>query len=616
MTLTHSFARRAKAIAVFGGAAMLASALFACGEKQTITTAPAAPSLQQQVVAQLDEVIEQSWQYRLQSSPMSAAYMGRPDVIALDDMSELAVSGRQLALDSFLQQAKAVDRAELDLARQVDLDILIYQLQNEVDYYKYQQHFMPLTAEHGFHNSVISHLQHRQLTSLESAEAYLAALEQIPLYFSQQTNWLKKGMAIGLTQPQLVLKGFEHSISAYDVDDLEQHALYQPLTRLPNFIDSAQQQELQARGRQVLEQQVIPAFAELYQFFVEQYIPNARQSIAVADTPDGEAFYANRVRHFTTRDMSVEEVHQLGLQEVARIRDEMQQIIEDLAFEGDFAEFLTFLRSDSQFYADSPEALLKQAAWLAKKADAQLPKLFKKLPRTPYGVEPVPDSIAPKYTTGRYVSPRSDKDPGLYWVNTHALDKRPLYVLEALTLHEAVPGHHLQISLNQEMTHLLPFRVHSYISAFGEGWGLYSEWLGLEMGFYQTPYDNFGRLSYEMWRALRLVVDTGMHAKGWTRQQAIDFMAENSALSLHNITTEVDRYISWPGQALSYKVGEITIKQLRQKAEQMLGPDFDVREFHHQILRHGSVPLSVLEDQIGQYIEATLANQHQAASGS
>ncbi len=267
---------------------------------------------------------------------------------------------------------------------------------------------------------------------------------------------------------------------------------------------------------------------------------------------------------------------------------------------------MQFLRTDPQFYAKTPEALLKEAAYIAKKMDAQLPKLFHTLPRKPYGVAPVPASIAPKYTTGRYSGARSDTDAGYYWVNTYALDKRPLYVLEALTLHEAVPGHHLQISLNAELDYLPEYRRNEYISAFGEGWGLYSEFLGIEAGFYQDPYSDFGRLTYEMWRAARLVVDTGMHMFGWSRERAMNFMKDNTALSLHNVKTETDRYISWPAQALSYKIGELTIKRLRRKAEKALGDQFDIREFHHQILRHGSVPLFVLEEQIDKYIETTM----------
>jgi uncharacterized protein (DUF885 family) len=281
----------------------------------------------------------------------------------------------------------------------------------------------------------------------------------------------------------------------------------------------------------------------------------------------------------------------------------MQGVLDDLGFSGTINEFIDFLRTDKQFYANTPDELIDYAMVLSKRIDALLPQLFNQLPRTPYGVAPVPDSIAPKYTTGRYVSPRNDRQPGYYWVNTYALDKRPLYALPALTLHEAVPGHHLQISLAREMTDLPQVRRSTYISAFGEGWGLYSEFLGKEVGFYETPYDEFGRLSYEMWRACRLVVDTGMHVMGWTRQQALDYMLENTALSEHNVTTEIDRYISWPGQALSYKLGEIKIKELRARATQILGDDFDLREFHAAILAHGSVPLTVLEQNINMYIE-------------
>ena len=302
--------------------------------------------------------------------------------------------------------------------------------------------------------------------------------------------------------------------------------------------------------------------------------------------------------------MSAEAVHQLGLKEVERIRNEMQQVIEKTGFEGSFAEFVQFLSTDPQFYAKSAEELLKEASYIAKKADAQLPKFFKLMPRTPYGVAPVPASIAPKYTTGRYVGANKDTDPGYYWVNTYGLDKRPLYVLEALTLHEAVPGHHFQISLNKELENVPDYRRNHYISAFGEGWGLYSEYLGKEMGFYQDAYSDFGRLTYEMWRAARLVVDTGMHMFGWSREQAMTFMQENSALSLHNIKTETDRYISWPGQALSYKIGELTIKRLRKQAEAELGQNFDIREFHFQILKNGSLPLELLERQIETYVEA------------
>jgi len=320
--------------------------------------------------------------------------------------------------------------------------------------------------------------------------------------------------------------------------------------------------------------------------------------------PNGHAFYEQRVQYYTTLNLSVEEIHQTGLEEVARIRKEMDEIIKSLGFKGDFQAFLRFLRTDPRFYPKSAEALLKEAAYLAKRMDAKLPALFKTLPRLPYGVEPVPEHLAPKYTTGRYVGPAlGSTEPGYYWVNTYALEQRPLYVLAALTFHEAVPGHHLQISLARELENVPDFRRFSYISAFGEGWGLYSEWLGLEAGFYTDPYSNFGRLTYEMWRACRLVVDTGLHAMGWSRQQALNYLAANTALSIHEVTTETDRYISWPGQALSYKLGELKIKELRRKAEAELGDKFDVREYHDAVLRNGAVTLPILAEEIQAYIK-------------
>jgi uncharacterized protein (DUF885 family) len=340
---------------------------------------------------------------------------------------------------------------------------------------------------------------------------------------------------------------------------------------------------------------------------VKDYIPGARSSIAASALADGSAFYQNRLEHYTTLNLTPQQVHDTGLAEVKRIRGEMQAIIEQLEFAGSFADFIQFLRTDAQFYPQSEEELMRYAAWLSKQADAQLPRLFKTLPRTPYGVVPVPDEIAPKYTTGRYAGASRDDQAGFYWVNTYALNRRPLYEMPALTLHEAVPGHHLQISLAREQASLPDYRRSFYTSAFGEGWGLYAEYLGLEMGFYDEPYSNFGRLTYEMWRAARLVVDTGMHSMGWSRQQAIDFLAANTALSMHNVTTEIDRYISWPAQALSYKLGEITIRRLRADAEQQLADKFDIRRFHDVVLSNGSVPLAVLEQQVAAYIAASLA---------
>jgi uncharacterized protein (DUF885 family) len=372
---------------------------------------------------------------------------------------------------------------------------------------------------------------------------------------------------------------------------------------MPAGMPAAEQERLREAGRQAIMNGVVTGYRTFLQFMTGEYIPGARVSIGAAALPNGESFYRSTIREFTTLDLTPDSIHKIGLAEVARIRKEMDGIIEKVGFRGTFAEFLHFLRTDPRFYATSPEALLKEAAWIAKRMDGKLPALFGRLPRQPYTVAPVPEHIAPKYTAGRYIQATpGGSEPGYYWVNTYALPSRTLYTLEALTLHEAVPGHHLQIALSQELEGVPAFRRNLYISAFGEGWGLYSERLGIEAGFYTDPYSDFGRLTYEMWRACRLVVDTGIHSKGWTRQQALDFMAGNTALALHEVRTETDRYISWPGQALAYKLGELKIRELRGRAEAALGQRFDLREFHDLVLGAGSIPLTVLERRVLEWI--------------
>ncbi|MFV7769871.1 DUF885 domain-containing protein [Shewanella marisflavi] len=550
----------------------------------------------------LQSIIKDAWQLRVESSPEMAYARGDKTAAGkLEDLSPEALARMNTANLALLARLTALDLSTLDQEARINAQILQYQLQNSVDLYRFHDHYLPITAESGFH-AYIASIAKGNFNTEEDYLNYLSKLKALPKYFDQQTYWLKQGLAEGITPAKVVLTGFEDSISAF-IMPVEQSGYYKPFTQFPKHFTAAQRGKMEAEGKRLIEQLVLPSYQAFYDFMTQEYIPGARQSIAAADLPDGKAFYENRVRYYTTLPMTADEVHQLGLKEVKRIRDEMQTIIDKLGYQGDFADFLHFLRTDPQFYATTPEELLKEAAFIAKKADAMLPKYFGKLPRTPYGIQEVPAEIAPKYTTGRYSGSNSDDQAGYYWVNTYALDKRPLYEMEALTLHEAVPGHHLQISLNKELTSLPEFRRYSYISAFGEGWGLYSEYLGLEGGFYQDPYSNFGRLTYEMWRAARLVVDTGMHAKGWTRQQAIDFMASNTALSLHNVTTEIDRYISWPGQALSYKIGELTIKRLRAKAEAELGDKFDIRAFHDAILANGSVPMAILEQQIDDFIK-------------
>ncbi|KAF7767677.1 hypothetical protein PCIT_a3742 [Pseudoalteromonas citrea] len=545
----------------------------------------------------------------MRASDNAYAKTALDDAFLLPDLSPQSLAYAYKNNLQLLNQLDALSMESLSSENKINHTILRAQIQNDVDEFKFNSHYVPLTSEYGFHSGMPAMVAGHDFSSKAGFELYLRRLAQIPRYFAQNIHWMKEGIKVGLTQPQAVLKGYEESIAIFVVDDVTTSTFYKPFLVNSANIADVEFAQLQTQAQRVLTQQVIPAYQDYFDFFVKEYKPAARQEIGISATEQGKAFYINRARHYTTTSMTPGEIHELGLQEVARIRSEMQEIIDGIGFEGTFAEFVEFLRTDPQFYATSPEQLLKEASFIAKKMDAQLPKLFHTLPRRPYGVAPVPASIAPKYTTGRYSGATKDDEAGFYWVNTYALDKRPLYVLEALTLHEAVPGHHLQIALNAELEYLPGYRRNTYISAFGEGWGLYSEYLGLEAGFYKDPYSNFGRLTYEMWRAARLVVDTGMHMFGWSRERAMNFMKDNSALSLHNIKTETDRYISWPGQALSYKIGELTIKRLRHEAEVALGEKFDIREFHHQILRHGSVPLFVLEEQIGLYIKAELAKQ-------
>lgn len=561
--------------------------LAGCAGKQTTTA------------TSFSELAAQVWQ--------AETALKTPKADSLTDMSAAALAARQQQRLVLQQQLLAVDLTTLSEQDKINHAILSYRLADEIDQYRFNSHLMPLTSESGFHTALAFSFQRNTLRQPEDYQRYLQRLSAIPTYMEQQIALMREGLDKGITQPRVVLEGFEQSIISY-VAAAEQSVFFQPLLRKSDLISDQQWQAFRQQAANLIDQAVNPAYQAFYDFMVQQYLPGARQEIAASSLPDGAAFYQNRLEHYTTLQMTPQQVHDIGLAEVKRIRAEMQQVIDGLGFEGSFADFVRFLREDPRFYPQTADELLRYAAWLSKRADAQLPRFFNMLPRTPYGVTEVPAEIAPKYTTGRYSGAARDDQAGYYWVNTYALNRRPLYEMEALTLHEAVPGHHLQISLAREQADLPDYRRSFYTSAFGEGWGLYAEYLGLEMGFYQDPYSNFGRLTYEMWRAARLVVDTGMHSLGWSRQQAIDFLAENTALSMHNVQTEIDRYISWPAQALSYKLGEITIRRLRQEAEQQLGERFDVRAFHNVVLGNGSVPLAVLEQQVQQYIRQVLAN--------
>ena len=505
--------------------------------------------------------------------------------------------------DSLKTQLESVNIEKLSEDSQISYKLLNFVLNETIVKYKFKTHWNPILSDGGFHLSLTFRV--RPLTDKKSSIKYLKLLKAIPDYINQQKVLIKKGLDAGMGQPLVIFKGYESSYNLHITDSAEENFYYSPFLKLPSQLSKKDKDSLQLAARDVVSNEVIPAFKSVKEFFETTYYPSTRKTIGVSQTPNGSDYYQSRIDFYTTQtNESAESIHEKGLQEVSRIKKEMKLIVKGLGYKGSLKSFIKFLRTDPQFYPKTADELLKHARNIAKKLDEQLPRFFKTLPRKPYGVAPVPDAIAPKYTAGRYIGTSAEStDPGYYWVNTYNLPSRPLYLIPSLTAHEAVPGHHLQGSLNNELPETIPkFRRNLYLSAYGEGWGLYTEFLAEEMGIYSTAYEKFGKFTYEMWRACRLVVDTGIHAFGWTRDEAVSFMEENTSLSIHEINTEIDRYISWPGQALAYKTGEMKIRELRSKAERELGDLFDIRQFHEVILEIGTVTLPILEERVNKYI--------------
>ncbi|MGJ3231930.1 MAG: DUF885 domain-containing protein [Oceanicaulis sp.] len=514
-----------------------------------------------------------------------------------------AVAERDAAMAEFAARLDAIDAGALPDGQQASYAVLDYLLDSATAINGAMGAMIPFTNDSGFHTSANFVALGTRLRTVPEAEAWIARIEALPEVLAQQQAWLERGLDAGVTQPREILPGVAAQIEAQIVAP-EDSTLFAPLRGLPDTISAQERERLEAAALAAIESEALPALIELHRFFTTEYMPGARETLGARSLPGGEDFYRALVRRHTTLDVTPEEIHQIGLSEVARIRALMEDVIEEAEFEGTFAEFLDFLRTDPQFYADSEMELMMHASYLAKKADDQMPRFFNRLPRLPYGVRPVPASIAPNYTTARYWPGDPETgEAGGYMVNTYRLDQRPLYELPALTVHEAVPGHHHQIAIAQEIEGVPEFRRNSYITAFGEGWALYTEYLGTDMGMYETPYDRFGQLTYEMWRACRLVADTGIHWYGWSREEAEACFLENSALSPLNITNEVSRYISWPGQALAYKPGELLIRRLRTLGEETLGAAFDLAAFHDTLLEEGAVPLAYLEARMTRWIE-------------
>jgi uncharacterized protein (DUF885 family) len=555
-------------------------------------------------VDKLNKLMHKSWEQHLRMSPLAANSTGDTRYRdLLDDVSEENLDRQLDMFKGLSKELASINPDDLDEQSRINYEVFSWLLRNELKVLQSDWRYVRFNSFEGWHSSFASYAGMLPFRKKADYDAYLKRLSAFPRYADQQISLMRKGIAKGLTHPCNILEGYQDAIEGYIFSDVTTSSLYAPFKAMPETVSTADQDALRKKATSLLADDVNAAYAAYAEFFKKEYLPKCRKQAGVSSVKGGADLYDMFVKYYTTLDTDAETVHKLGLSEVERILAEMHEVKKASGFEGDFDAFLHFLRTDKQFYPDNAEEYVDRVARISKSIDGKLPAYFSLLPRTPYGISIIPEAIAEKTTTAYYQPGAADGSrAGQYFINTSRLSSRPYYELPALSLHEAVPGHHLQIALQGELKELPMFRRFYGFHAYVEGWALYTEFLGIEMGMYNTPYEHFGRLTYEMWRATRLVVDTGIHAKGWTRQQAIDFMARHTALSLHNITAEVDRYISWPGQALAYKHGELKIRALRKKAEEALGEKFDLREFHTAVLTIGAVPLKVLEAHINRWI--------------
>ena len=553
-----------------------------------------------------EALLDEAWEWQLRENPMFASNLGdRRFNDQWTDSSVAAIERRQDETREFLRRTYAIDPSALSENDQLNHELFRRSLQDRVDQFDFNGHLIPFYQRGGVQN-LDSRTSGLRFVTVKDYDDWIARLGKIDVVIDQTIDLANAGLKAGLVSPKILMQRIPNQIGAQLVDDAEASPFYKVFAEMPDSIPADEQERLRAQARAVIDETVLPAYRQLNEYFNETYLPNSRESIGLSELPRGKEWYELRARQFTTTQMTPDEIHRVGLDEVARLRGEMQIIIDELDFGGDFQDFLTYLRTDPQFYFDNPDDLYEAYLATSKRIDPELVNLFGMLPRMPYGVKPIPDSIAPDTTTAYYSRPAADGSrAGTYWVNLYKPEVRPKYEIEVLSVHEAMPGHHLQIALQQELGDMPNFRRFSGFTAFVEGWGLYSESLGSDLGLYKDPYSQFGALTYEMWRAVRLVVDTGMHYKGWTRQQAIDFFKDNAAKTELDIVNEIDRYIGWPGQALAYKIGQLKIKQIRQRTETALGDDFDVRAFHDELLGAGALPLDILE----QRMDAWLASQ-------
>jgi len=562
-------------------------------------------------------LLNDAWEWRLNENPVFASRLGdRRNNEQWTDISLEAIERRHQEERVFLRRLRAIDSSDLSSADQLNYDLFRRDLEDSIDSNEFKNYLMPMSQRGGV-QSLESTAETVRLANVEDYEDWLVRMAGVETMIEQTMELQEEGRKTGYMPPKILMERIPNQISSQLVEDPEMSPFYIAFSEMPDAIGEADQERLREHAKTIIDESIVPAYREFSQYFNNTYLPASRDSIGASSLPNGEAFYEYRTRSYTTTQMTPDEIHRLGLNEVKRIRGEMQLIIDELEFDGDFAEFLHFLRTDQQFYYDTPEELFDGYLAVSKRIDPELVKLFGKLPRMPYGLRPIPDNIAPDTTTAYYNRPAADGSrPGYYYVNLYRPEVRPKYEMEVLSVHEAVPGHHLQISLQMELEDMPDFRKYQGFTAFTEGWGLYSESLGYEMGLYKDPYSRFGAQTYDMWRAVRLVVDTGMHYKGWTRQQAIDFFMDNAAKTETDIVNEIDRYISWPGQALAYKIGQLKMLELRRKCEQALGDDFDIRTFHDEMLGGGSLPMEILETRMNRWLAEQLKQRNESPAGA
>jgi uncharacterized protein (DUF885 family) len=570
----------------------------------TLRAAPAPDS----AAKALHTFFEKEWEYTMEQNPTWASSLGdRRWNDRWEDLSLEAIAQRQQHAREALETLKKIDRANLSPADQLNYDLWKKDAETDIAGFKFRMHLLPINQRGGIQTE--DELTERlRFETVKDYEDWIARLRAFPKYMDQTLALMREGVKAKVLWPRVVLERLPSQVDKQIVPDPEESPFFKPFTKFPNDISAADRDRLAKAAREAIDEAVIPSFQKLKDYLTAEYLPASFPQVGVWQMPEGGELYTHLAKRFTTTDMTPQQIHEKGQSEVARIRSEMEKIMKQVGFTGTRAEFFTKLRTDPQFFYKTPEELLEAYRAMSKRIDPQLVKVMKTMPRMPYGVIPIPDKIAPDTTTAYYSQPAADGSrAGYYYVNLYKPETRPKWEMMALSLHEAVPGHHFQIALAQELGEIPKFRRFGGYTAFVEGWGLYSESLGEEMGLYDDPYSKFGQLTYEMWRAVRLVVDTGMHHMKWDRQKAIDFFMENAPKAENDIVNEIDRYISMPGQALAYKIGELKIKELRARATSALGASFDVREFHDVVLLSGAVPLDILERNVNDWITSKKA---------